>query len=60
MGNQVVFDNISSQSHTAEKGSRLVQICLPTLDPFIVTVLDDESKLGETTRDIAGFGSTGK
>lgn len=57
---QVAFDNISNRSYTAQVGSRLVQICSPTLEPFVVTVLDDESKLGETIRDSGGFGSTGK
>ena len=38
---------------------RLLQICSPTLEPFTVEMVFDESTLGTTTRGTGGFGSTG-
>ncbi len=42
-----------------EKHQRLTQICHPRLEPFLVHVVDDLDKLGNTERGEGGFGSTG-
>lgn len=42
-----------------EKGSRLLQICSPNLEPFLVHLVE-ECFLSETIRGEGGFGSTGK
>lgn len=48
-----------STSHFVENGTRLVQICHPTLCPiYVITMEEDE--LADTTRGSNGFGSTGK
>jgi dUTP pyrophosphatase len=39
--------------------SRMFQICSPTLEPFLVTIVDSAEKLGSTERGSGGFGSTG-
>jgi dUTP pyrophosphatase len=39
--------------------SRMFQICSPTLEPFLVLIVDSEEKLGLTERGNGGFGSTG-
>jgi len=53
------FRNLGSTSvERVEKGSRLLQICSPTLEPFIVRLVD-ESFLSESTRGDGGFGSPG-
>jgi len=39
--------------------SRMFQICSPTLQPFMVKIVDSEEKLGLTERGSGGFGSTG-
>jgi dUTP pyrophosphatase len=44
-------------SYTIQKGTRLFQICSPTLDPIHLTVVDS---LSETSRGNDGFGSTGR
>ena len=54
-----VFDNISPQPFHVESNTRLVQICVPTLEPIIVTVVDTLEELGKTQRGSGGFGSTG-
>lgn len=55
-----VFDNIRAEHELIPQWSRLVQICSPTLEPFMVSIVDDKSELGETTRGSNGFGSTGQ
>jgi dUTP pyrophosphatase len=40
------------------KGDRLLQICAPNLQPFLVSLVD-ESVLSGSTRGEGGFGSTG-
>jgi dUTP pyrophosphatase len=42
-----------------EEKSRYVQICHPSLDPFEVIMVNNESDLGVTKRGAGGFGSTG-
>ena len=55
-----VFDNINhNQAHECEAGTRLLQICSGSLEPFIVKLVDLESELGVTVRGEGGFGSTG-
>ena len=39
--------------------SRMFQICSPTLEPFVVQIVDSEDHLGVTERGSGGFGSTG-
>jgi hypothetical protein len=39
--------------------TRMFQICSPTLEPFLVEIVDDEEHLGFTERGSGGFGSTG-
>ena len=39
--------------------SRMFQICSPTLEPFMVQIVNSEDKLGVTERGSGGFGSTG-
>lgn len=51
------FDNISSEDYTIKAGTRLLQICGPTLDPITFELVDE---LSETSRGSGGFGSTGK
>ena len=55
----VMFDNISKFPVEVEKGTRLVQICSPTLSPIKVEVVPNEDVLGTTQRGAGGFGSTG-
>jgi len=52
------FRNLSMKPYTIEKGSRLLQVCHPTLYPIYV-VMVDESELSTTSRGAGGFGSTG-
>ena len=48
----------SYSRYEIEKNTRLVQICLPTLEPFYINIVD-ESQLSQTSRGSGGFGSTG-
>jgi dUTP pyrophosphatase len=62
-----VVDNIDSVSNDTgvclnrymPPMSRMFQICSPTLQPFMVQIVDSEEKLGLTERGSGGFGSTG-
>ena len=55
-----VLDNINpNKDHLCMEDDRLVQICTPTLEPFLVTFVSNETELEETTRGSGGFGSTG-
>ena len=49
--------NLSNGVYEVEQGTRLVQICAPTLCPIRIKLVDT---LDETTRGAGGFGSTGK
>jgi dUTP pyrophosphatase len=55
-----VFDNIGKTPAHISLHSRLVQVCSPTLQPFMINVVETENELGETSRGNKGFGSTGK
>ena len=62
-----VIDNIDSANNDlktcleryAPPMSRLFQICAPTLQPFMVRIVEHEDELGITERGCGGFGSTG-
>ena len=62
-----VIDNIDSANNDlktcleryAPPMSRLFQICAPTLEPFLVRIVEHEDELGITERGCGGFGSTG-
>jgi dUTP pyrophosphatase len=47
-------------NYTLPEGTRITQICHPSLYPIYVQLVDSEEELGETTRGEGGFGSTGK
>tara|TARA_B110000285_G_C14731382_1_gene426608 strand:+ start:71 stop:520 length:450 start_codon:yes stop_codon:yes gene_type:complete len=51
------FDNISNEDYVVEKGTRLLQICAPNLEPITFELVE---KLSETSRGTGSFGSTGK
>ena len=48
-------DNISNEEYKIEKGTRLFQICAPSLEEIVLEVVDE---LSDTTRGSGGFGST--
>jgi len=52
------FRNLRMNTYTIEKGTKLMQICHPSLCPIHV-VMVDESDLSTTSRGEGGFGSTG-
>jgi dUTPase len=62
-----VVDNINAANNDMKTSitqymppmSRMFQICSPTLEPFMVKIVDSEEKLGLTERGSGGFGSTG-
>ena len=59
-GNLIVsLDHIGTEPFTIQKGTRLFQICSPTLDPVHLQVLSYSESLSETDRGNGGFGSTG-
>ena len=49
-------DNIKNYEFKIEKGSRLFQICGPTLEPIEIRVINE---LSNSQRGSGGFGSTG-
>jgi dUTP pyrophosphatase len=52
------FRSFSNNEYVVEEGTRLLQICHPTLCPVYVVIVD-ESELSSTERNAGGFGSTG-
>lgn len=62
-----VVDNIDSENNDMKvcirkhmsPMTRMFQICSPTLEPFLVQIVDSEEELGITERGNGGFGSTG-
>jgi len=46
-------------SYPLQKHTRLLQICMPNLDPILVYLVETESELSTTERGVGGFGSTG-
>jgi len=53
------FRNFSEYNYVVKKETRLLQICHPSLSPFLVELVD-ESELSVSERGEGGFGSTGK
>jgi dUTP pyrophosphatase len=62
-----VVDNIDSENNDMKACilkymspmTRMFQICSPTLEPFLVEIVESEEELGFTERGTGGFGSTG-
>lgn len=54
------FRNLSDSGYEVKKYDRLLQICHPNLQPFIITIVNSVEELGDTERGEGGFGSTGK
>ena len=62
-----VVDNIDSSNNDMKTCvckymspmTRMFQICSPTLEPFLVEIVETEDDLGFTQRGSGGFGSTG-
>ena len=52
-----IVDNIKDEPYRIDFGTRLFQICSPTLEPIEYDIVNS---LSETTRDDGGFGSTGR
>jgi dUTP pyrophosphatase len=52
------FRSFSNNEYIVDEGTRLLQICHPTLCPIFVIIVD-ESELSSTERNDGGFGSTG-
>ena len=52
----VAVDNIDNEPYTIEKGTRLFQICGPTLEPITMDIGDE---LSNSERGSNGVGSTG-
>jgi len=52
-------DTTDSYSYMVPKHTRLVQICMASLEPFDVELVEKMSDLSNTERGEGGFGSTG-
>ncbi len=50
------LENTSDTDYVVPRGTRLMQVCLPFLQPF---TLNKANKLPDTERGAGGFGSTG-
>jgi dUTP pyrophosphatase len=57
--NTVNEDGSEAYSYVVPKHTRLVQICLASLEPFQVEMVDKLEDLSSTERGEGGFGSTG-
>ena len=58
-GNIIVrIDNLSDQPYCVTRGSRLFQICNPSLTFMKIYVLNENEQLSKTIRGTGGFGST--
>jgi len=53
------FRNLSNVSYKVDADTRLLQICHPSLKPFKVQLIENETQLSSSTRGVGGFGSTG-
>jgi dUTPase len=51
--------NMDTLEYVLEQNTKISQICHPSLCPFTVELVDQESVLESTTRAEGGFGSTG-
>jgi dUTP pyrophosphatase len=54
-----MFRTLSDKDYEVAEYTRLIQICHPSLKPFLVNILKQEDELGITSRGSGGFGSTG-
>jgi dUTPase len=54
-----LYKHDDNYSYIVPKHTRLVQICLASLEPFEVELVDNLSELSNTERGEGGFGSTG-
>lgn len=54
---QFIPDGSGNETFTLKKGTRIAQICSPSLQPFNVEIVQE---LSESKRAEGGFGSTGK
>jgi dUTPase len=52
------FRSFSNNAYTVDEGTRLLQICHPTLCPIFVVIVDN-SQISNTERNDGAFGSTG-
>jgi dUTP pyrophosphatase len=52
------FRMLSTGSWSANRHDRLLQICAPNLEPFLVQIVE-QNNFEETSRGSGGFGSTG-
>jgi len=55
-----MFRNAENEPYEIAKQTRMIQICHPSLKPFLIELCDSLEDLGETSRGEGGFGSTGK
>jgi dUTP pyrophosphatase len=53
---KLIPDGSNNTTYTLKKGTRIIQICSPTLTPLNYKLVDS---LSETSRGTGGFGSTG-
>jgi len=51
-----MVDNVSDTDYCVKKGTRLFQICMPTLEPLMLELV---TSLPPSERGSGGFGSTG-
>ena len=58
-GNIKVALRLFNKSYLITKHTRLTQICLPSLNPFFIKLVEPED-LSNTIRGQGGFGSTGR
>jgi dUTP pyrophosphatase len=58
-GNIKLAVRLLEEKYIVEKETRLSQICMSSLEPFYVDIIEEE-KLTNTARGGGGFGSTGK
>jgi len=54
-----MFRNVDTEPFFMAKETRMIQICHPTLKPFLVELMVSVDDLGTTSRGTGGFGSTG-
>lgn len=57
-----MFDTVNyypDEQIIVDKHTRLLQICTPTLEPFLIELVESADALGYTERGEGGFGSTG-
>jgi dUTP pyrophosphatase len=53
---QVILINLGQESFTVTRGMRIAQL---TIAPVLQVTIRESANLDETTRGVAGFGSTG-